>query len=309
MQSLLYGLFGESPWNSESVQIPYKIVNDSLWAKLTCFPYNNIYIICYHYTAVTPSDNFFVLRMDRTAEASKTKGGGVYFMINKKWCDPRNISTLSRSCLPHLEHLSIICRQFYLSQEFSYINVTAVYIQPWADTGLALSKLHDVLSSYINKNTLTLPLSSRGTLTKPTSVRSCQNCINMYPVQLEDRIHWIIATLSLRMPTQPAHYQLLENRTITPFSSHRNINKGSFRSSLGGESSDMLVLPLRSYATAGSWWRRLGHVPEEFIWRQRVHGCSIKLCQHAKRANYLNSNYKDIFKSETVGGQNNPCCG
>ncbi len=43
-------------------------------------------------TAVTPSDNFSVLRMDRTAEARKTKGGGVCFMINKKGCDPRNIS-------------------------------------------------------------------------------------------------------------------------------------------------------------------------------------------------------------------------
>ncbi len=32
-------------------------------------------------TAVTPSDNFSVLRMDRTAEAGKTKGGGV---INNK---------------------------------------------------------------------------------------------------------------------------------------------------------------------------------------------------------------------------------
>ncbi len=41
-------------------------------------------------TAVTPSDNFSVLRMDRTAEAGKTKGGGVCFFINKKWCDPRN---------------------------------------------------------------------------------------------------------------------------------------------------------------------------------------------------------------------------
>ncbi len=47
-------------------------------------------------TAVTPSDNFSVLRMDRTAEAGKTKGGGVCFMINRK------------SCSPHLEHLSII---------------------------------------------------------------------------------------------------------------------------------------------------------------------------------------------------------
>ncbi len=102
-------------------------------------------------TAVTPSDNFSVLRMDRTAEAGKSKGGGVCFMINKKWCDPRNISSLSRSCSPHLGHLSIIWCPFYLPREFSSIIVTAVYIPPQADTGLALSKLHDVLSGYINK--------------------------------------------------------------------------------------------------------------------------------------------------------------
>ncbi len=103
-------------------------------------------------TAVRPSDNFSVLRMDRTAEAGKTKGG-VCFMINKKWFDPRNISILSRSCSPHLEHLSIICRPFYLPQEFSSIVVNAVYIPPQADTSLALSKLHDELSGYINKHT------------------------------------------------------------------------------------------------------------------------------------------------------------
>ncbi len=103
-------------------------------------------------TAVTPSDNFSVLRMDRTAEAGKIKGGGVCFMINKKWCDPRNISILSRSCSPHLEHLSIICRPFYLPREFSAVIATAVYIPPQADTGLALSKLHEELSGYINKH-------------------------------------------------------------------------------------------------------------------------------------------------------------
>jgi len=103
-------------------------------------------------TAVMPSNKVSVLRIDRTAEAGKTKGGGVCFMINKKWCDPRNISILSRSCLPHLEHLSIICRPFYLPREFSSIFVTALYIPPQADTGLALSKLHGVLSSYVNKH-------------------------------------------------------------------------------------------------------------------------------------------------------------
>ncbi len=101
-------------------------------------------------TAVTPSDNFSVLRMDRSAEAGKNKGGGVCFFINKKWCDSRNISILSRSCSPHLEHLSIICRPFYLPREFTSIIVTAVYIPPQADTSLALSKLHDELSGYNN---------------------------------------------------------------------------------------------------------------------------------------------------------------
>ncbi len=103
-------------------------------------------------TAVTPSDNFSVLRMDRTTEAGKTKGGGVCLMTKKKWCDPRNIYILSRSCSPHLEHLSIICRPFHLPREFSLIIVTAVYIPPQVDTGLALSKLHDVLSGNINKH-------------------------------------------------------------------------------------------------------------------------------------------------------------
>ncbi len=102
-------------------------------------------------TTATPSDNFSVLRMDRTAEAGKTKGGGVCFMINKKWCDPRNISILSLSCSPHLEHLSIICRPFYLPREFPAIIATAVYIPPQADT-LALSKIHDELSGHINKH-------------------------------------------------------------------------------------------------------------------------------------------------------------
>ncbi len=61
-------------------------------------------------------------------------------MINKKWFDPRNIYIQSHSCSPHLEH------------EFSSIIVTAVNIPPQSDTGLALSKLHDVLSGYTNKH-------------------------------------------------------------------------------------------------------------------------------------------------------------
>ncbi len=69
-------------------------------------------------------------------------------MINKEWCDPRNISSLSRSCSPHLEHLSIICRPFYLPREFPSIIVTAVYIPPQADTGLAKANLRQVMPNF-----------------------------------------------------------------------------------------------------------------------------------------------------------------
>ncbi len=154
-------------------------------------------------------------------------------MINKKWCDPRNISILSRSCSPHLENLSIICCPFYLPREISSIIVTTIYIPTQADTSLALSKLHNMINGYINKHPDVAFIiagdfneSRSETLTK-TSGRSCRTFTNPYPVQLEDRIHWIIATLSLKRPTMPAHYWLLANRTMPPFS--WNKNKGSFR--------------------------------------------------------------------------------
>ncbi len=72
---------------------------------------------------------------------------------------------------------------------------TAVYIPPQADTSLALSKLHDVLSGFINKHPDAAFIIA-GDFNKPTSGRSCRTFTSMYPVQLEDRIHWITATHS-----------------------------------------------------------------------------------------------------------------
>ncbi len=91
---------------------------------------------------------------------------------------------------------------------------------------------------------------------------------------------------------------------MPPFSSHRNINKGSHRNPRWRGKWRVGPPTFRSYATGGSWWRRLGHVQGEFIWRQRVHGCSSELCKHTNRTSYRNDNCKDLPKSETVGGQN-----
>ncbi len=193
-------------------------------------------------SALRPSDNFSVLWMDRTAEAGKTKGGGVCFMITRNGVTPGispfcriparliwNISPLSAAhsiCPGSFHQSSLLPFTFHHRQ-------TLAWLCPNSTMSSAATSI----------NTLTLPLSSRGTLTKPTSRRSCRTFTNTYPVQLEDRIHWIIATLSLRMPTKFVPCWLLAIRTMPPFSSHQNINKRS-SGAPGGEGSDVLVLPL-----------------------------------------------------------------
>ncbi len=210
-------------------------------------------------TAVTPSDNFTVLRMDRIVEAGKTKGGGVSFMINKNvtpgispFCHApaRLICNIYPLSAVHSICFGSFNRSLFLLFTFHHRQTLA-----W----LCLS--FTMCSVAILKNTLTLPLSSWGTLTKISSGRLCRTYINMYPFQLQDQIHWIIATISLKMPTMPAHYRPLTNRTMPPFSSHRNKKTMICSGTPGGESCDALVLPLRRYATGGSWWRWLGHVP------------------------------------------------
>ncbi len=123
----------------------------------------------------------------------------------------------------HLENKDSYVRM--LANQSSLLPFTFHHRQTLA----SLSPNSTMSSAATSINTLTLPLSSRGTLTKPTSRRSCRTFINMYPVLLEDRINWIIATIRLKMPTKLVPFRLLAYRTMPPFSSHRNINKGSFR--------------------------------------------------------------------------------
>ncbi len=216
-------------------------------------------------------------------------------MINKKWCDPRKISILSRSCSPHLEHLSIICRPFYLPREFSSIIATAVYIPPQPDTSFALSKLHDVLSGYINKH--------------PDAASIITGDFNKANLrQVMPNFHQNVSCPT-RGPNTLYH-------CYTPFKKAYNARSlPAFGKSdhsaifLTPEYKQRLVQepPVERQVTRwsshseGSWWCRLGHVPGKFIWRRRVHRCNIKLCQPANRASHWNCNYKDILKSENHG--------
>ncbi len=117
-------------------------------------------------TAVRPSDNFSVLRMDRTAEAGKTKGGGVCFMINKKWCEPRNISILSRSSSGTSLH--------YLPPILSALGVfiNRRYCCLHSTTGSPNSTMCSVDTS---TNTLMLPLSSQVDFNKANLMKVMPN--------------------------------------------------------------------------------------------------------------------------------------
>lgn len=76
----------------------------------------------------------------------KVRGGDVCFTINNTWCDQRNIHFMASSCSPDLEYLTLLCRSFWLPREFAFVIITAVYIPPQANIGLALKELYGNIS-------------------------------------------------------------------------------------------------------------------------------------------------------------------
>lgn len=73
-------------------------------------------------------------------------------MVKNKWCHPRNVTTMLSFSSPLLEHLTIMCYPFYLTQEFTAVIATVVYFTPQTDKDMALYMLHDVLSVCQNKH-------------------------------------------------------------------------------------------------------------------------------------------------------------
>ncbi|KAK1792041.1 hypothetical protein P4O66_001819 [Electrophorus voltai] len=86
--------------------------------------------------------------MNRMADSGKSRGGGVFVMVNNSWCKNANVVTLARSCSPNLELLALKFRPFYLPQEFTAVNINTVYIPPQAKRDTALCELHEALTQF-----------------------------------------------------------------------------------------------------------------------------------------------------------------
>ncbi len=95
-------------------------------------------------TAVTPSENFSVLRMDRTAEAGKSKVGGVCFMINKKWCVPSFFHGFFTALSEHLDCALVIGGDlnFGLNKEMDRLS-TAGTQRNWESTNIVKQYMSD----------------------------------------------------------------------------------------------------------------------------------------------------------------------
>jgi ribosome assembly protein 1 len=74
----------------------------------------------------------YPVRMDRSPLiTNKSRGGGVCFYINERYCN--TVVVREKICTPDLELLFISIRPFYLPREFTQFSFTLVYIHPRAN--------------------------------------------------------------------------------------------------------------------------------------------------------------------------------
>ena len=89
--------------------------------------------------AVQPP-GYTLFRADRSPDLSnKSRGGGISFLVNQRWCSDADV--LSTSCSAEPETLTVRCRSFYLPSEFSSIILVGVYIPPQANAKTAINNL------------------------------------------------------------------------------------------------------------------------------------------------------------------------
>ena len=90
-------------------------------------------------TELTPDmdanlDGFQLRWLDRTAESSKRKGGGLAVFVNDSWCNCGHITVKEQVCSKDIELLAFSMRLYYLLREFTQVIVCAMYIPPSANS-------------------------------------------------------------------------------------------------------------------------------------------------------------------------------
>ena len=85
------------------------------------------------------------IRSDRTADCSKSRGGGLCICINRSCCTDN--LTIAKHCSANIEFLMVKNRPFYLPREFNSIITIAAYIPPDANAKLAMTELHAAISN------------------------------------------------------------------------------------------------------------------------------------------------------------------
>ncbi|KAI3355346.1 hypothetical protein L3Q82_017886 [Scortum barcoo] len=82
-------------------------------------------------SAIVP-EGLSIHRQDRTINSGKSKGGGVCFMVNNKWCS--DVEIISTGCSLDLEHLMIRCLALLSStQKLKRDGPVTRTIQQWSD--------------------------------------------------------------------------------------------------------------------------------------------------------------------------------
>ncbi len=127
-------------------------------------------------TAVTPSDNFSVLRMDRTAEAGKSRVVECVSWLTRNGATP-GISPFCRVPARLIWNISPLFAAHSIYPASSPRSSLLPFTFHHRQTRAWLCPNSTKSSAATSTNTLTLPLSSQGTLTKPTSGRSCRTSI------------------------------------------------------------------------------------------------------------------------------------
>ncbi len=162
-------------------------------------------------------------------------------------------------CSPHLEHLSIICRPFYLPREFLLGHrYLPFYIPPQADTSFGFVQTPRRAQRLHQQTPWRCLYHSGGPLTKPPQGRVMPNfhqhvsCPNQRTEYTGSLLHSVLRMPTKLVPCQPSVSLITPAIFLTPEYKQRIVQE-----SPGVREDDALVLPLWSYATGVSWWRRL----------------------------------------------------